>query len=127
MLNVAGASGARYSLLPLENATGNYVKVVQRIPVKVVFEKGQDPEHVLRPGYVGRTGCQGAPTVHSPAAGTWAPLFWRLNDAYAANTRFPQEERPTPVAAGTNRGQPSVDLVGRRSERFGRDGVSGTR
>ena len=50
VLNIAGASGARFSLLPPENATGNYVKVVQRIPVKVVFEKGQDPEHLLRPG-----------------------------------------------------------------------------
>jgi membrane fusion protein, multidrug efflux system len=50
VLNIAGASGTRYSLLPPENATGNYVKVVQRIPVKIVFEKGQDPEHLLRPG-----------------------------------------------------------------------------
>jgi len=48
--SLAGASGARFSLLPPENATGNYVKVVQRIPVKIVFEKGQDPEHLLRPG-----------------------------------------------------------------------------
>jgi membrane fusion protein, multidrug efflux system len=50
VLNIGGATGARYSLLPPENATGNYVKVVQRIPVKIVFEKGQDPEHLLRPG-----------------------------------------------------------------------------
>jgi membrane fusion protein, multidrug efflux system len=50
VLSIAGASGARYSLLPPENATGNYVKVVQRIAVKIVFEKGQDPEHLLRPG-----------------------------------------------------------------------------
>ena len=50
VLNIAGASGARYSLLPPENATGNYVKVVQRIPVKILFEKGQDPQHLLRPG-----------------------------------------------------------------------------
>jgi membrane fusion protein (multidrug efflux system) len=50
VLNIAGASGARFSLLPPENATGNYVKVVQRIPVKIVFEKGQDAEHLLRPG-----------------------------------------------------------------------------
>ena len=50
LLNIAGASGARYSILPPENATGNYVKVVQRIPVKILFEKGQDPEHLLRPG-----------------------------------------------------------------------------
>jgi membrane fusion protein, multidrug efflux system len=50
LVNVAGASGARYSLLPPENATGNCVKVVQRVPVKIVFAKGQDPEDVLRPG-----------------------------------------------------------------------------
>jgi membrane fusion protein, multidrug efflux system len=50
VLNIAGSTGARYSLLPPENATGNYVKVVQRIPVKIVFEKGQDPEHLLRLG-----------------------------------------------------------------------------
>lgn len=50
VLNIAGASGTRYSLLPPENATGNYVKVVQRIPVKIIFEKGQDPQHLLRPG-----------------------------------------------------------------------------
>ena len=48
--SVAGATGARFSLLPPENATGNYVKVVQRIPVKIVFESNQDPEHLLRPG-----------------------------------------------------------------------------
>ena len=50
VLNIAGASGARYSLLPPENATGNYVKVVQRIPVKIVFDRGQDAEHLLRLG-----------------------------------------------------------------------------
>lgn len=48
--SIGGASGARFSLFPPENATGNYVKVVQRIPVKIVLEKGQDPEHLLRPG-----------------------------------------------------------------------------
>ena len=45
-----GATASRFSLLPPENATGNYVKVVQRVPVKIVFDKGQDPEHLLRPG-----------------------------------------------------------------------------
>jgi len=50
VLNIAGATGARSSLLPPENATGNYVKVVQRIPVKIVFDNGQDPKHLLRPG-----------------------------------------------------------------------------
>jgi membrane fusion protein (multidrug efflux system) len=48
--SVAGASGARFSLLPPENATGNYVKVVQRIPVKLVFEQGENKGHELRPG-----------------------------------------------------------------------------
>lgn len=48
--SIAGASGARFSLLPPENATGNYVKVVQRYPVKIVFDPGQDKEHALRPG-----------------------------------------------------------------------------
>src|SRR5262249_8243156 len=48
--SIASATGARFSLLPPENATGNYVKVVQRIPVKVVLDQGQDREHQLRPG-----------------------------------------------------------------------------
>jgi membrane fusion protein (multidrug efflux system) len=48
--SIAAATGARFSLLPPENATGNYIKVVQRIPVKIVFLPGQDPEHALRPG-----------------------------------------------------------------------------
>jgi membrane fusion protein (multidrug efflux system) len=48
--STAGASGARFSLLPPENATGNYVKVVQRIPVKIVFESGATQGHELRPG-----------------------------------------------------------------------------
>jgi membrane fusion protein (multidrug efflux system) len=48
--SVAGATGSRFSLLPPENATGNFVKVVQRVPVKIVLEGGQDPEHRLRPG-----------------------------------------------------------------------------
>jgi membrane fusion protein (multidrug efflux system) len=48
--SVAGASGARFSLLPPENATGNYVKVVQRIPVKIVLDPGENKNHELRPG-----------------------------------------------------------------------------
>ena len=48
--SLAGATGSRFSLLPPENATGNFVKVVQRVPVKIVFEPGQDKEHRLRPG-----------------------------------------------------------------------------
>src|ERR1700678_237282 len=48
--SIAGASGARFSLLPPENATGNYVKVVQRIPVKIVFDRDETKGHELRPG-----------------------------------------------------------------------------
>jgi membrane fusion protein (multidrug efflux system) len=48
--SIAAATGARFSLLPPENATGNYVKVVQRVPVKIVLDGGQDAEHLLRPG-----------------------------------------------------------------------------
>jgi membrane fusion protein, multidrug efflux system len=48
--SIAGSSGARTSLLPPENATGNYVKVVQRVPVKIVLEQGQDSDHYLRLG-----------------------------------------------------------------------------
>ena len=48
--SIAGASGAITSLLPPENATGNYVKVVQRLPVKITFDPGETREHVLRPG-----------------------------------------------------------------------------
>ncbi len=48
--SIAGGTGAVFSLLPPENATGNYVKVVQRVPVRIRIEKGQDQEHRLRPG-----------------------------------------------------------------------------
>jgi membrane fusion protein, multidrug efflux system len=57
--SIAGATGARFSLLPPENATGNFVKVVQRVPVKIVLDPGQDPEHLLRPGM------SVTPTVHT--------------------------------------------------------------
>jgi membrane fusion protein (multidrug efflux system) len=48
--SIAGSSGARTSLLPPENATGNYVKVVQRVPVKIVLDPGQNSDHQLRLG-----------------------------------------------------------------------------
>ncbi len=50
VVNVGGASGSRFSLLPPENATGNYVKVVQRIPVRINLDPGQNDDHRLRPG-----------------------------------------------------------------------------
>ncbi len=48
--SIAGGTGARFSLLPPENATGNYVKVVQRIPVKIVLDPGENKDQSLRPG-----------------------------------------------------------------------------
>ena len=48
--SISPATGARFSLLPPDNATGNYTKVVQRIPVRVRFDGGRDAEHPLRPG-----------------------------------------------------------------------------
>ena len=48
--SIAGASGALFSLLPPENATGNYVKVVQRIPVKIVLDRDENKDRSLRPG-----------------------------------------------------------------------------
>ncbi len=48
--SLAAATGARFSLLPPDNATGNFTKVVQRIPVKIVFTDPADPRHPLRVG-----------------------------------------------------------------------------
>ena len=48
--SIAGATGPLFSLLPPENATGNYVKIVQRVPVKIVLNPGANRDHQLRPG-----------------------------------------------------------------------------
>jgi membrane fusion protein (multidrug efflux system) len=48
--SIQAGSGAVFSLLPPENATGNFVKVVQRVPVKLVFEPGENAQHLLVPG-----------------------------------------------------------------------------
>ena len=48
--SLPAATGAKFSLLPPENATGNFVKVVQRLPVRIRFKEGQDKEKRLRPG-----------------------------------------------------------------------------
>ena len=48
--SLPAATGAKFSLLPPENATGNYVKIVQRIPVKIVLEAGENKDRQLRPG-----------------------------------------------------------------------------
>jgi membrane fusion protein, multidrug efflux system len=48
---IAPASGSQFALLPPDNATGNFTKVVQRIPVKIVLDPGHPLENVLRPGF----------------------------------------------------------------------------
>jgi membrane fusion protein, multidrug efflux system len=48
--DMAGASGPLFSLFPPENASGNYVKIVQRFPIRVRIDQDQDPQHDLRPG-----------------------------------------------------------------------------
>jgi membrane fusion protein (multidrug efflux system) len=48
--SIAGATGPLFSLLPPENATGNYVKIVQRVPVKIVLDPGENRDRQLRPG-----------------------------------------------------------------------------
>ena len=48
--SVQAGSGAQFSLLPPENATGNYVKVIQRVPVKIIFDEPLPASHVIGPG-----------------------------------------------------------------------------
>ena len=48
--SIMAGTGAAFSMLPPENATGNYVKVIQRIPVRIAIDKRSDPEHLLRVG-----------------------------------------------------------------------------
>jgi membrane fusion protein (multidrug efflux system) len=48
--SIAGATGSRQALLPPQNATGNFIKVVQRIPVKILVKSSSNPHLVLRPG-----------------------------------------------------------------------------
>jgi membrane fusion protein (multidrug efflux system) len=48
--NLPGAAGTLFNLLPPENASGNFVKVVQRLPVRIRLSPGEDPHHLLRPG-----------------------------------------------------------------------------
>jgi membrane fusion protein (multidrug efflux system) len=47
---MAGASGPLFSLFPPENASGNYVKIVQRFPLRIRIDQGEDADHDLRPG-----------------------------------------------------------------------------
>lgn len=66
--SIQAGSGARFSLLPPENATGNYVKVVQRVPVKIVFDTEAARQWLLAPGM------SVVPRVHIGVGGTQHPL-----------------------------------------------------
>ena len=48
--SLAPATGARFALLPPDNATGNFTKVVQNVPVRIAVDPSRDPDHPLRPG-----------------------------------------------------------------------------
>ena len=48
--SLGGATGSQFSLLPAENATGNFTKVVQRVPVRIAVSRDCGPERPLRPG-----------------------------------------------------------------------------
>ncbi len=48
--SISPATGAKFALLPPDNATGNFTKVVQRVPVRIAVDRGRDPTHPLRPG-----------------------------------------------------------------------------
>ena len=48
--SLSAATGSRFSLLPPENATGNFVKVVQRVPIRIAIDEKQDAAQLLRPG-----------------------------------------------------------------------------
>ena len=48
--SIMSGTGSAFSLFPPENATGNFVKVVQRIPIKIVLDNNSDAEHILRVG-----------------------------------------------------------------------------
>ena len=64
--SIMAGTGAAFSLLPPENATGNYVKIVQRIPVKIIIDQTSDPNHLLR------VGMSVVPTIHT------GENFWKV-------------------------------------------------
>ncbi|MGB7769587.1 MAG: HlyD family secretion protein [Verrucomicrobiia bacterium] len=66
--SVQAGSGAAFSLLPPENATGNYVKVVQRVPVKILFDEPLPTDHVIGPGLSVNPGVR----VSKVALSAWA-------------------------------------------------------
>ena len=101
--SIAAATGARFSLLPPENATGNFVKVVQRVPVKIVFESGQDPRAPPAPRDVRRahrphevSAEASPPPAHRPVVNPWIvatavmfATFMEILDTTVVNVSLP--------------------------------------
>jgi membrane fusion protein (multidrug efflux system) len=103
--SLSGVTGARTSLLPPENATGNYVKVVQRIPVKVVFDQGEDPNHQLRPGMsVEPTVLVDKPCSHPFGEKTQRPAAGKPNRATPAGSVGPGGPGNAPLPGSSTGG-----------------------
>jgi membrane fusion protein (multidrug efflux system) len=81
--SIQAGSGARFSMLPPENATGNYVKIVQRVPVKIVFDSETTRQWLLAPGM------SVVPRVHVGADSQQHPLPIAPPPAHAATTDRP--------------------------------------
>ena len=82
--SIQAGSGARFSLLPPENATGNYVKVVQRVPVKIVFDEPLPADHTIGPGLSVSPDVQ----VSSFSLPDWAMALAAIILAFAAAMGF---------------------------------------
>jgi membrane fusion protein (multidrug efflux system) len=82
--SVQAGSGAAFSLLPPENATGNFVKVVQRVPVKIVFDESLPADHTIGPGLSVTPSVQ----VSSFSIPDWATGLVALILAFAAAIGF---------------------------------------
>ena len=82
--SIQAGSGAAFSLLPPENATGNFVKVIQRVPVKIVFDDPLPPDLTLGPGLSVEPGVQ----VTSFDVPWWATLILAIALAFAAVKLF---------------------------------------
>jgi membrane fusion protein (multidrug efflux system) len=97
--SIQRGSGARFSLLPPENATGNYIKVVQRVPVKIVFDNSRQlQEYVLSPGMSAVPEIDVSvenPSPNSVAAGSSTPHSG--NSAETVASPGPQPNQSTPV------------------------------
>jgi membrane fusion protein (multidrug efflux system) len=82
--SVQAGTGARFSLLPPENATGNYVKVVQRVPVKIIFDEPLPADHTIGPGLSVTPSVQ----VGSLSVPDWVTALVAISLAFVAALTF---------------------------------------